>query len=618
MGSLRHPWTIVLLLLIFVGVLLLNASYYYPFLSDDSLISLRYVDRLLDGFGLTWTDGHPVEGYSNLLWILLITFLGLFGVDLIFASRILGVLGMALIMYSLLFYYVRKDSFRATWFPLTTALLFLSIAGPIAVWAIGGLEQPLYGGLIALSIVLTYRIIDLGKINSKNIFYLSLTLGLVCITRPDGPLFAVASAFSLFIIGLFYKKKQLLVRSFYVLVGAFAFYGGQTVFRFFYYGEFVPNTALVKITPSIQHFLHGLEYLKDGFVSLSPFSIVALIFIPVIFFSTEKRAKGIYLSVVLFLWSAYVVFIGGDVFPAYRHFIPLIVVFSFLLVEGFLILTNYLKQLPSPKYYFAVIAFSFFLFIPYTLIQLVNDQSRRAVNERFEWQGRDVALLLKDAFSTQQPLLAVTAAGCLPYWSELPAVDMLGLNDYYLPRNPPKDVGDGKLGHELGDGRYVLSREPDIIVFNVGSEPAYRSGLEMRDMPDFHRFYIPVMTRASQNHRALIYFNKYSHKIGIQKTQSSIVVPGFLFKGKDTIVYLNKTNKLVAPVRSEQPVSFTFDHDSQHNWKVEIISPDSEKIESTLKQDVGSLSITLSSESSDPLEIEEVILSKEVVLSKRD
>ena len=49
----------------------LQAGWPWPFFSDDSFISLRYAARLLAGEGLTWTDGERVEGYSNLLWVLL-------------------------------------------------------------------------------------------------------------------------------------------------------------------------------------------------------------------------------------------------------------------------------------------------------------------------------------------------------------------------------------------------------------------------------------------------------------------------------------------------------------------------------------------------------------------
>lgn len=52
-----------------LAALAVHARYYMPFVADDTFISLRYAQRLLEGHGLTWTDGSPaVEGYSNLLW----------------------------------------------------------------------------------------------------------------------------------------------------------------------------------------------------------------------------------------------------------------------------------------------------------------------------------------------------------------------------------------------------------------------------------------------------------------------------------------------------------------------------------------------------------------------
>ena len=65
------------------GAALLLHARTYPLLTyDDAFISLRYSQRLLEGHGLTWTDGPPVEGYSNLLWVLGCALLGALGVKL--------------------------------------------------------------------------------------------------------------------------------------------------------------------------------------------------------------------------------------------------------------------------------------------------------------------------------------------------------------------------------------------------------------------------------------------------------------------------------------------------------------------------------------------------------
>src|SRR5262245_5805192 len=96
-GPIGVRW-LVLAFLVLLAVLLIHIRHYWPFLSDDALISLRYARRLLDGHGLTWTDGPRVEGYSNLLWVLLTALAGALGLDLIVAARLLGVVGMAAVI----------------------------------------------------------------------------------------------------------------------------------------------------------------------------------------------------------------------------------------------------------------------------------------------------------------------------------------------------------------------------------------------------------------------------------------------------------------------------------------------------------------------------------------
>ena len=137
-------------------VLLVHAASYLPFLADDALISLRYSQRFLEGKGLTWTDGETVEGYSNLLWILLTSALGRAGVDLILAARLLGVLLTILILGVLA--RAQGDLWkRDLWLALVPSLL-LALTGALAVWAIGGLEQPLQGALLAWALVWLYPV----------------------------------------------------------------------------------------------------------------------------------------------------------------------------------------------------------------------------------------------------------------------------------------------------------------------------------------------------------------------------------------------------------------------------------------------------------------------------
>ncbi len=76
--------------------------------------------------------------------------------------------------------------------------------------------------------------------------------------------------------------------------------------------------------------------------------------------------------------------------------------------------------------------------------------------------GRPVGLWLAEHYDADTRV-ATNAAGALPYFSRLPTLDMLGLTDRHIARVAPDRTQ--WTGHEKGDGAYVLSREPDIIVF---------------------------------------------------------------------------------------------------------------------------------------------------------
>lgn len=608
----RRPsaiWTTTALLVPFVGILIAHATHYLPFISDDALISLRYASRLLEGHGLTWTEGPRVEGYSNLLWILLIALLGGVGIDLIVAARTLGLLGMTAVLFALSYGYTRRYPLYEIWFPLTVALLFLVLGGPIAVWAIGGLEQPLYGALLATAVALMFSVLDEEPPRTKTWLWLSAVLGLMCLTRPDGPIFTAAAIAALMLAHATSGRRRWLWPSVLLLTFPVILGTGQLAFRFFYYGEFVPNTALVKLPGGIARWQAGTAYLRGGFESLAPLSYFAILSIVAMVLSRRSRNKGVYLALLVVSWGGYLAYIGGDIFPAYRHFVPLMVVFAFALAHGAVMLVGRLG--PGTAATKAVSVLGLLLLVPYTNNQLTDRQNQRAARERWEWECKELATTLKHAFHRQQPLVAVTAAGCLPYWSMLPSLDMLGLNDHYLPRHPPADVGQGFIGHELGDGAYVLRRNPDIIVFNVGSGPHYRSGEELDGMSEFHARYLPIRVQAGLDVPPIVYFNRYSTKTGLRfdKSDSRITIPGFFFAGSDGAAYLRHQQILIIEVPPASSASFVFaSEESLDGWVAEVRTFGGAEVVGHVRQSGSSASVTIENHSSRAVEIQEVVL----------
>jgi arabinofuranosyltransferase len=118
------------------GLVVWGAIWVGDFIEDDTLISLRYAERLLDGKGLTWNDGERVEGYSNLAWVLACAVLGALGADLILAARILA-FSCWVATFGALFMFAR--CVRATWQGFGAASIAFGATASLSVWAMGAL-----------------------------------------------------------------------------------------------------------------------------------------------------------------------------------------------------------------------------------------------------------------------------------------------------------------------------------------------------------------------------------------------------------------------------------------------------------------------------------------------
>jgi hypothetical protein len=324
----------IALCLISSGAVAVHSASHLPFISDDALISLRYARRLLQGHGLTWTDGPAVEGYSNLLWTLLAAALGGLGLDLIDAVRILGWIGMGSVPVVVAVWIGWVDAPRERGVGLAMGMLAWGFAAPVAVWAVGGLEQPLVAALLVLAIPLCYRVAEADPPRASVVLATSTLLGLLCLARLDGPLFSVAA---LVAVGLVRRRQghrgprsaDLLLLAVPLLCVL-----GQGVFRWTYYGELIPNTALVKIVPSAYHTAVGVYYVARGLIALFPWPVVGVLCLLALLGSARRWPRGVVLSTFLLLWLAYLMVVGGDVFPAHRHLVPVCVLLLFAVVDG--------------------------------------------------------------------------------------------------------------------------------------------------------------------------------------------------------------------------------------------------------------------------------------------
>ncbi|WP_267403237.1 MULTISPECIES: hypothetical protein [unclassified Chryseobacterium] len=544
--------------------------YYYPFLSDDSLISLRYVQRFLEGKGLSWNDGHPVEGYSNLLWVLATSALGKLGLDLIFSVRLLGIL-CSLGTIGVILNHFRTQNIKREY--VFIAIILLITTPCFAVWGIGGLEQPLYAFLFTL--VLAEVSFILKNNNLKRIGWLSIWLGLLAITRPDGFLFTIlASIFLLFIHRR--KRGDLIKIGFTVLLIPTLFLLSQIAFRYSYYGELVPNTALVKAKITIHYILRGGFYNLRAFLGTLLLSGSGVYFLYILVIK-KRNLFGVYLLLNLAAWLSYTTLVGGDIFPAFRHYYIVLVLFTFAIIFG-------LKSVKEIQFNNNKKIIIIILLAVNAYSQTFFTDNENTMIERWEFRGMRLGKTLKNTFS-DQTLLAVTVAGCIPYSSELPTIDMLGLNDYYIPRHPPKNFGTGTLAHELGDGDYIMRRNPDIIVFHTGFD--FKIDLNVGDQLKANKIfisnYLPIIAE-SKNEKYVLYFNKNGKSVGIKKGNNSLKIPGYFFKNSSDNISLFLNNKLLKKMEAGKTYHITIDNIPTGNWEIKESAGENINFQSKVSQ----------------------------------
>lgn len=453
-------------------VLARGAAHYDPFISDDALISLRYAERWLLGQGLTWDDYAPVEGYSNLLWIGLVAGLGGLGLDLIVAARVLGAacsLGALLAIAScgLARCGPRGDRNITT----LTALALFAACGNVQVWTVGGLEQPLVTVLLLCGLRSLHAALACpgsvegaqGAQGAAPQVAAGCLAGLV-LTRPDGPLFAAAFAASVCWVGGL--SRGTLLRAGRLVAPAGLAVIGQMAFRCVYYRDFVPNTARVKLPLSFERVEGGANYIASWASAQGPlllFVVAACVLAAVR--SPRGRLVLKVTSPSLLLWLAYVAFVGGDIFPAHRHMV---------VVTGMLCLTLALLDLGQmgrgAELLVGGAGLATALWVHQA--QAAVPENLRAEKERWEWQCAAFAGELRDAFGETRPRLGVEAAGCLGYFSKLPAVDLLGLNDRAIARHRPAGADRRRPGHGFGATRadydYVVERGVDLLFRHIG------------------------------------------------------------------------------------------------------------------------------------------------------
>ncbi|KHD05935.1 hypothetical protein PN36_11485 [Candidatus Thiomargarita nelsonii] len=167
----------------------------YFSLFDDAMISMRYAWNLSHGIGLVWNPGEWVEGYTNLLMVLLMSL-----VTLIFDNKSIAVLAIQIsgILFMLANAYLTmriaeqislgESQQHRLLLKLITFFCTLSYY-PLVYWSLMGMETGLLTFLLLLGILFVLR--NTREHNQNLLFLMPIILGLAYLTRPDSLIPAV-------------------------------------------------------------------------------------------------------------------------------------------------------------------------------------------------------------------------------------------------------------------------------------------------------------------------------------------------------------------------------------------------------------------------------------------
>lgn len=462
MESLDKRATPILAVICTLGAALAWAN---RFIQDDAFISLRYARNLVEGDGLTWNQpgfGDRVEGYTNFLWTLILAVPLRLGVDPFLFVSLAGVLMMPVTL--ILTYKLAVALFNSRPVGLAAALL-LATNYTFSSYASGGLETHLQALLCTATLLLAVRCVaHQGGPTARRLLALSAVTGLALLTRLDslliaGPACAIAGYAVV-------RDARSPARLLLLAVPGAAIVGAWLAWKVGYYGELLPNTFYAKAAGKSLP-LRGVLYIVSFLCSyaLAPF-LVAVPFMAHRLWRLLGIPRWLLVGAACTLWLAYLVNVGGD-FMEFRFLVPLMPLLMSLAAWVIVAVVE------RPAWSAALVALlviasavhaKLFNYSPLKRgVESIAELERNLYGPDYDWVG--IGKYLRDAFAGHptKPIIAVTPAGAIPYYSDLPAIDMLGLNDREIARHGAS-LADRPGHRKISTIRYLVERRVTFVI----------------------------------------------------------------------------------------------------------------------------------------------------------
>ena len=450
---------------------------------DDSFISYRYARHLVEGHGLVYNPGDPVEGYSNFLW----TMVAALGIALSF-EPIYFTQGAALVAQAATLWFVFRlgGLLGRTGWQAVLAPALLSVSVAFVAYPMTGMETSLF---VALTTGAFLLLAGRAEDSRGRGALLGLVLLGMAMTRIDGfvPI-ALLLSFPL----LFERRWRLLGWPLLVLVvGLVAWHG----WRLSYYPTALPNTFHAKTDPGAgRRYVYGLLYLRD-FALGQGMPVLLLAVVPLALWSGTRRT--LHLGWVVLGQAGYAAMVGGDWMPHSRFFLPILPLICLLAQDGVFLLADRLgSRLGSPRVVAGVLCAV--LLAGHARLLLEENAFSELEDKHFAaHEAKRIGEALTERFPGDL-LIAIEWGGILPYYTKHRVLDLYGLTDRAIvATDHPKTVWGTRVPPQ-----YIASRRPDVVAPCARIWPTREEAIaSVRPGGPCHYSFYPQMTQLGYEYK---------------------------------------------------------------------------------------------------------------------
>jgi hypothetical protein len=503
-------------------------------LFDDAMISMQYARNLAEGHGLVWNPGeHPVEGFTNPLWVFTMALIHGLGVQerqvaLVVQILSLGLLAVNLFLVTKISTMLSNGSRVAVW----SALLLTALYLPLNTWALEGTEFAAVVVAVSACVYLALRSLKSGR--PSRLLYILLGLGTWL--RIDMVVSLLSFGVYLAVVDRPNLRKHLL----YTSAAFVLFVGSQTLLRFLYYGELLPNTYYLKLTgyPLAARVAHGAGVFWRFAYHFNPI----LLALPLLW-ALRRRTKATSLLLTVFAAQcAYSVYIGGDAWERWKganRFVSGGMPLLFVLL-GLMLADAHrwaLRKGQAWRKGRTVVHAAVVLAVALATVQvnLFNGRWSLAgtllIERPLDTLANGFALvhgLLARSITTEDATIATVWAGSIPYFSHRHAIDLLGKNDARIahgPISPAARSAPFYPGHMKWDYAYSIGQMKPDIIHQLWTLPDPSSSTSLHRIPEDARPYVEgqYMLLDLDGYRMLV--RKDSRKIDWARINPYVVGP---------------------------------------------------------------------------------------------